>query len=264
MAIHVADVASLTPGAKAAAAVAGGVFTSSSDNALFTYLDASPNTNPVYTELVASGRYDWVAANTLVDWMDSLNDPRMPLYFEQNLGAGIYDGGVYGDNNQYSSFTHVTNSIQVADYKGILMTYSEVEFYLAEAAARGFIAGTPDTHYNTAITASIVDDWGGDTTMANAYLADTNIAWATAPGTYKQKIGLQSWIASYNRGLLGWTTWRRLDYPTLNLPTLSLSPVPTRYTYSAAEQTLNGASYSAAAAAIGGDEQTTKLFWDIY
>jgi hypothetical protein len=264
MAITVADVASLSPGTKAADAVAGGVLTSSADNAYFAYLSESPNTNQVWVELVASGRYDWVAANTLVDWMDSLNDPRMPYFFEQNLGPATYLGGIYGDNNTYSSCTHVTNTVQEPDYPGILLTYSEVQFYLAEAAARGFISGTPDTYYNAGITASIVDDWGGTNAEATAYLADPNITWATAPGTYKQKIGMQSWIASYDRGLNGWTTWRRLDYPTLNLPVLSNSPVPTRYTYPADEQTLNGANYSAAASAIGGDLQTTKLFWDIY
>jgi len=38
--------------------------------------------------------------------------------------------------------------------------------------------------------------------------------------------------------------------------------VPRRHTYAINEQTLNAASYAAAASAIGGDKLSTKLFWD--
>jgi hypothetical protein len=38
-------------------------------------------------------------------------------------------------------------------------------------------------------------------------------------------------------------------------------PVPTRLTYPISEQNLNH-NYTAASTAIGGDEQTTKFFWD--
>jgi len=37
-----------------------------------------------------------------------------------------------------------------------------------------------------------------------------------------------------------------------------------RYTYPSNEQNLNQQNYDAASQAIGGDEVTTKLFWDIY
>ncbi len=262
LAITVADVTALDPGGKVASAVAGGVMVASGDNATFTYLGESPNTNPIYVDLVASGRYDWVAANTIVDKMKALNDPRMPYYFEQNLGSGIYTGGIYGDNNAYAAYTHITTTIQEPDWRGLLMSYSEIQFYLAEAAARGFIPGSPETYYNAGITASIVDDWGGTSAEATAYLANPDVAYATAAGTDKQKIATQSWIASYDRGLIGWTTWRRLDAPTFNLPAITNKPVPFRYTYPSVEQTLNGTNYTAAAAAMGGDNQQSKIFWD--
>ena len=89
------------------------------------------------------------------------------------------------------------------------------------------------------------------------------VAYTTALGTNNQKIGLQSWIASYDRGLLGWTTWRRLDAPLFNPPPdLDNTDIPTRFTYPISEQTINGKNYKAASAAIGGDKLTTKLFWD--
>ena len=106
--------------------------------------------------------------------------------------------------------------------------------------------------------------WGGTAAEATAYLAQPNVAYATATGTWKQKIGTQSYIAFYTRGLEGYTQWRRLDFPILNLaPTISsYSEIPKRFTYPVNEQTLNEVSYKAAASAIGGDDLLTKLFWD--
>ncbi|MEY4012790.1 MAG: hypothetical protein RIT22_1914, partial [Bacteroidota bacterium] len=38
--------------------------------------------------------------------------------------------------------------------------------------------------------------------------------------------------------------------------------LPTRYTYPLNEPTLNKTNYDAAKTAMGGDTQTTKIFWD--
>jgi hypothetical protein len=145
------------------------------------------------------------------------------------------------------------------------MDYAETEFLLAEAAARGFVVvGTAETHYNNAITASITY-WGGTAADANAYLAQPGVAYTTAVGTYKQKIGTQAWLAYFQRGMTAWTTFRRLDFPVLLAPAFhveGIDKVPVRYTFAVSEQTLNFTNYSAAAAKIGGDTPLTRLFWD--
>jgi hypothetical protein len=41
-----------------------------------------------------------------------------------------------------------------------------------------------------------------------------------------------------------------------------VSAFPVRFTYPATEVNLNNANYTAAAASIGGDKVTTKIFWD--
>ena len=51
MAITVADVSALDPQGKISSAVSGGLLASSADNAVFKYLGASPNANPVYVLL---------------------------------------------------------------------------------------------------------------------------------------------------------------------------------------------------------------------
>jgi hypothetical protein len=145
-----------------------------------------------------------------------------------------------------------------------LFDYAEVEFLLAEAVERGYtVGGTAAQHYNNAVTASI-EDWGGTALDATGYLANPAVAYATAAGTWKQKIGIQSWIAYYNRGFEAWTQFRKLDYPLLVAPPDALSPFPLRFTYPIEEQTLNGDNWKAASTAIGGDAVDTKLFWDIY
>ncbi len=263
MGLRVADVPTLAAKSTAAikAAVSGGVFTSNADNASLSYASTTPNTNPVWVDLVQSGRSDFVVANTLVDKMNALNDPRRTAYFDENLGTGVFKGGPYGDNNSFPAYTHVSARIIDPTNAASLLDYSEVCFYLADAAERS-ISGTPATaasFYNKGITASF-DYWG--TPNAAAYLLNPAVNYTTASGTWKVKIGTQLWLAMYNRGYEAWTAWRTYDFPGFNLPAVSEDPVPTRYTYPINEQNLNKVNYNAASTAIGGDKQTTKLFWD--
>lgn len=244
-------------------AAAPHVFASSADNAAFPYLPSAPNNNPVSENInpLRTSREDYVPANTLVDAMNDLEDPRRARYFSQINGQ--YIGGEYGFTNSFSELSHVHDDIIELDFEALLLDYSEVEFLLAEAVERGFnVGGTAAAHYHAAITASF-DYWGAS--GAAAYLAKPEVSYATAAGDWKEKIGTQKWIALYNRGFDAWLEWRRLDAPNLTPPAvegLSLI-VPTRLIYPINEQTLNGANRDVAAAAIGGDESFTKLWWDI-
>jgi hypothetical protein len=194
--------------------------------------------------------------------MNDLEDPRRAFYFDQNLGTNTYEGGPYGENNSFTSYTHVGSRVIEQTNPASLMDFAEVSFYLADAAERS-ISGTPAqaaAFYNAGITASF-DYW--KTPNVAAYLLNPKVNYATAPGTWKVKIGNQLWLAMYNRGYEAWTAWRTYDIPGFNVAAISELPVPTRYTYPVSEQNLNSVNYNSAAAAIGGDEQTTKIFWDV-
>lgn len=246
-------------------------FTSNSDNALLVYGSSSPNTNPLYEDLVLSGRDDFIPANTVVDIMNSLNDPRRDVYFanpidtssEADVEKLAYVGGTYGVPSDIADYSHIADRIEEATFPGILLTYDEILFYLAEGAARGFNVGaTTEKLYNDAITASF-DFWKVPKDSVAIYLAKPSVAYSTAAGTWKQKIGTQEWIAYYTRGLEGYTSWRRLDFPILNPPPLTTyGQIPKRFTYPVNEQTLNKNNYTKASSEIGGDLLTTKLFWD--
>jgi hypothetical protein len=243
-------------------AAAPNVFTSNADNAAFQYLVAQPNNNPVSNSVtgVYSTREDYVAANTLVDIMNDLQDPRRKHFFTEVGGKFI--GGIYGFTNSYPDFSTVSQKVAAPDNPGLLLDYSEVRFLLAEALERGFaVGGTAQEHYSEAIKASI-RYWGGTDAEAAAYLAQPSVAYASAAGDWKEKIGTQKWIALYNRGYDAWVEWRRLDAPTL-LPPVAGLVVPLRMIYPVNEATLNGANKNAAAAAIGGDSSDTPLWWNV-
>lgn len=260
LALRYANVDDTKAAQMATEAIAAGVFESHADNASMTYEASAPNTNPIWEDLVQSGRADFVAANTLVDRMNSLDDPRRNDYFAQNLGAGVYDGGTYGANgNTQGNSTIYSERFEDPTLEGVILDYTEVEFLIAEAAARGYISEDAETHYNEAITSSILY-WDGTEAEANAYIAQPAVAYSQT--NWIEKIGVQKWIALYNRGFEAWSSWRKLDFPKLPNAAQSGLPVPLRFTYPVSEATLNGANWEAASSAIGGDEQQTPVFWD--
>ncbi|WP_264531371.1 SusD/RagB family nutrient-binding outer membrane lipoprotein [Flavobacterium sp. N502540] len=255
---------------------AAGGFTSNADNAKLPYMLNLPNTNPLYVDMVFSGRNDFVVAKPFVDKLVALNDPRKTPYFRPTYkdtdAAGDlitvtgYRGGIVGAKNSQSRFTHASDKIKAPDFSGTLLDYAEVEFLLAEASGRGVaVGGSIASHYNAAILASM-EDWGVSTADANAYLAQPAVAYATATGTWQQKVGEQAWYALFNRGFEGWTSTRRLDFPVLTPPATAdaaaAGQVPSRMAYPIREQTLNATNYTAASTSIGGDKLTTKIFWD--
>jgi len=272
MAIVTADVPSLGSKAKAEAAYAEGVIAAEADNTTMVYLGASPNTNPLYLDLVASGRHDFVATSTILDPMNAVSDPRLPLYYTQmdtssdGSGKMAYVGATYGTSSPYDNYSHLTSAIEVPSFECVIFSFDEVEFYLAEAAERGYsVGGDAESHYNAGITASI-KYWGGTDADATTLLANADVAYTTATGTWQEKIATQSWIASFNRGFNGWTTWRRLDFPALVVPPTPATEdgtIPVRFSYPVNEQTLNRANYESASSAIGSDKMITKLFWDV-
>lgn len=263
MAVTIADADNGYASARFAEANAK-AFSSNADNAEIHY-DAAPlaSTSPLYQALVASGRNDYVAANTIIDYMNALEDPRRDVYFDKH-SMEEYVGGVYGASSPYYDYAHVGAAMHQPTFPGTLISYVELEWYRAEAAARGW-GGEAKTHYDNAITASF--DWWGVSGVAD-YLAKPEVDFAQASvseGSEMNAIAKQAYLGLYERGFEAWTTFRRLDYPTLNVPPAANTTdgaTPRRFTYPVNEQTLNADNYYQAADAIGGDAMETKLFWD--
>jgi len=267
LALLIADTDPATATTKVQEAIATGVFQSNADNAVFTY-DASAvvNSNPVWQDLVNGTNLHYYSPsayfiNTLVGW----NDPRLPLLFTKDPN-GNYSGGIAGGGNSSSTLSSFSPLWLGATFPGDLLDYSETSFLLAEAVERGFgVSGTAATYYDSAVAASI-RYWGGSQADALSYLAQPAVAYATATGSWREKIGYQQWIAFANRNWDSWTGIRRLGFPDLNTvspPVAAVSTFPLRFYYPPAEQTSNSTNWAAAVKVLPGgqDVVTAKLFW---
>ncbi len=262
LAVRISEVDAAKATTMASEAITGGVFESNDDNATFAYLSAPPNTNPLWVDLVQSGRQDFIPADTSVDILNALADPRREVFYDDNMGPGVYIGGTYGQNAPYGDHTHLGDIFHEPDTPGVLMDYAEVSFLQAEAAELG-LAGSPadaEGFYNQGVTASF-DYWHVD--GAAAYLTNPDVAYTTASTSWQETIATQKWIALFNRGFEAWSTYRRYGFPALVIAPISQEMVPRRYTYPQDEPSVNGDSYAAAAAAMGGDLKSSRVFWDV-
>jgi hypothetical protein len=257
--ISIADQNATLAQSTVTSAINGGVFSSSADNCQFNYLSTSPNYNPLYANVIASGRHDYVAGKTIIDKMNSSLDPRISKYFEP-VGS-VFIGATIGTGASFSSKSNVGLFARTANTPGILLSYTEVAFYLTEVAAR-WNPTAANGAYNNAIVASM-NEWGVSSTLSSAYLTSHPYN----PSTWKQSIGNEAWIAMYNQPINSWNFYRRLDYPILIAPPTAISnaggKVPVRLTYPVKETTTNPTNWAAASVSIGGDNLTTKIFWDV-
>ncbi|MBT2620870.1 SusD/RagB family nutrient-binding outer membrane lipoprotein [Chryseobacterium sp. ISL-6] len=257
LAIALADVEPVLAKTYAEAAYTGGLFTEKADNFGLQTFPSGLLSNPVYQDVIQSGRNDFLPSNILVNFMNTNNDPRRAVWF--TTVANAYVGGVYGSQNVFNQYSHFTNVISGENAQGFLLDYAEIMFLRTEAAARGFaVGGTATTLYSQAIQASMTE-YNVDPTQASAFIA----AHPFDPINWKKSIGEQAWIAMFNKGFQAWNFTRRLDFPVFANPSGSLvEAVPVRMPYSDQEYLLNATNVKAAAAKIGGDKVSTKIFWD--
>lgn len=337
LAMNLADVDPATSKTAAEAAIASGVISSADESYALNFAGGTYN-NPVYDDLIASQRNDFVPTELVVNMMKTKGDPRIHSYFAENLvqasvvsaspntdgdlvvtmskelekaavgqkvykfdggskgsqeddtytlvgivksvtatevvltnttggfskdetiAFGYYEGGIFGALNPFGGKTHMSPMWLKPDAAAPYLSFVEVMFMKAEAAARGYsVGGTAADFYNMAITSSM------DSNMVDA--ANTTAYIAAHPydaGNWKKSIGEEAYIALFNQPFSAWLFSRRLDQPAfVNPPNSKLDGVPVRMPYSDQEYVLNKANVTAAASAIGGDKATTKLFWDV-
>ncbi|UQB67243.1 SusD/RagB family nutrient-binding outer membrane lipoprotein [Epilithonimonas zeae] len=87
MGLNLADVNPSKAKVLVESAYAGGVITSS--NALQFLFDNGQFSNPVYQNLVASGRNDFLPSNIYVNFLKANSDPRRIYYFGENLNRNL-------------------------------------------------------------------------------------------------------------------------------------------------------------------------------
>ncbi|MDR2237785.1 MAG: SusD/RagB family nutrient-binding outer membrane lipoprotein [Chryseobacterium sp.] len=257
LAVTLSDVDPALAKTYAEAAYSAGLFVDKNDNFGLQTFPSGLLSNPVYQDVIQSGRNDFVPSDVLVNFMNTTVDPRREAWFTKISNAFV--GGVYGGQNVFDNFSHFKSSISGENAQGFLLDYTEIMFLRTEAAARGFNVGsTPSALYEKAITASMTE-YGVDPADASTFIASNPYN----ASNWKKSVGEQAWIAMFNKGFQAWNFSRRLDFPVFQNPAnSSVKGVPVRMKYSDQEYLLNNTNVTKAAAKIGGDEVTTKIFWD--
>lgn len=243
----------------------GLLFSSNSDSAQLAYTSSQPDANPIYETIVFGTRGEYKVSSVLVEELNLLNDPRLGVFAQVN-NANAYVGNTPGVENpgNYNGFSSPGTKYLQPTLPGVILSYSQVELYLAEAALRGIIPGgitASDEHYRAGITANMMFN---DVSASNiaSYLSQPSLDYSNL-ATGKEKIGLQMWFTLYGQGLEAWTEWRRTGYPALSPVVDAAIPViPKRFYYSTDEQSVNQANYQAAVALLSnGDSMESKVWW---
>ncbi|MCW1953285.1 MAG: SusD/RagB family nutrient-binding outer membrane lipoprotein [Flavobacteriia bacterium] len=263
MALRIADVNAATAQAKFNEAMPG-VIGSVSENINYPYLSEDTNDNPWQDRFET--REDYALSDVFTNHLNTFNDPRITEFAELPATGGDYTGVPYGvasPNVLQANVSFIDSDIiyDGTSRGGVIYSYAQIAFSIAEASVRGWTSESAADWYEKGIQASM-DQWGISEANASAYLAQDAVKFNSDKAM--EQIATEKWVALFLQGSEAWAEWRRLDYPQLSPApdALSGNGIPVRYGYSANVASLNEANYNAAVSAQGADNQDTKLWWD--
>lgn len=255
------------------------IFGGVADNAVYTYSASSPDQFPLHTTRIGSFN-EFRASKTLLDTLKALNDPRMPIFFRPTPdtetdpipefvglpnGLNDVDALQYNGGPQFQSrigtlyFEQAISTSGLSIAKGVVMTYAELQFLLAEAAEKGLIAGDAKTFYEQGVKGSF-NFYGLD--VPAGYFDLPEVAYTGSQQEKLSKIGFQKWVSLFFQGLEAWFDWRRTGIPALKPgpSNQNNNMIPVRFRYPIIEQSLNEASYKAAVQRQGPDDLNSKMW----
>lgn len=248
-------------------ALVGTMFTSNADSAQLAYLANNPDANPIFETIVFGNRAEYKISDVLVTVMTG--DPRLLVYAGENA-----DGNIVGKPAGYSDlpndalgFTYANISPLGDKYldpqlPGVIMSYAQLQFLMAEAANEGKISGgiaAAKTYFDNGIIANF--EFNG-LSSGGSYAGGFSFA---NQADARQKIATQMWIALFGQGFETWTEWRRTGIPALT-PAVEagISTIPTRMFYPTTQVSLNKDNYDTAKGMLNnGDNLDSKLFWTL-
>jgi len=257
------------------------IFTGNGDHAVYTYKSTNPDQFPQFS--ARSGSFnEFRASKTLVDFLDSVADPRKAIFFRPTPASAGKDTAIirgipnglddvtaqtyYGGQQNHSPVGRLFYEESITPQgltiaKGVIMTYAELQFLLAEAAEKGLIGGSAETYYTNGVNASY--SFYGLTPAAD-YFTNPRVAYTGSQAEKLEKIGNQKWVSLFFQGLEAWFDWRRTGFPVIQpaVDNQNNDLIPVRFIYPIVEQALNGVNRDAAVARQGADNINTKM-WTI-
>jgi hypothetical protein len=200
--------------------------------------------------------------NTLNGW----GDPRLAKW--ATTVAGVYVGipSGYAPGNQQERQSYYLAALKNEPLTGNILSYAEVQFMLAEAVIKGYAtpATTAKTYYENGVTNAITN-WA--LTLPAGHLTKPGIIWNDAETLAQkmEKIITQKYYTFFFTDFQSWFEHRRTGFPNLPVgPGVQNNGImPTRFVYPVSVQSLNQVNYTAAVAAMGGDNMQIKVWWDV-
>ena len=264
-------------------AISGGVMQSNADIVYFQH--AATPLSSQNGSAAGFAQDDQVRlSHTFVDFMQTRNDPRLPILAARKRDGSNNYGDIKGlpnglDANLLLQLTGENDTNGYAEPSAIVkdlaapmfwQTYAEVEFMLAEAAERwGLAGGDPEPHYNAGVRAAMkmLEIYGSEAVIDDADIDAYLLANPFDVTNAIEQINTQYWAATFLNDYETFSNWRRTGFPVLvpvNYPMNATNgTIPRRLTYTESEAVNNPDNYAAAIAAQGPDIMTTRVWWDL-
>jgi len=267
------------------AAMAQPLLESNADNAAVPTFNNATNANvhPILNHFLAGSPDLKYLADAFVTKLVSTNDPRLPRIAQPSVnsvkaGTPAYKGigvaltdailkTIIKDDYSTASTATFFNRTYSPAIPCIVMSFSDVSFYKAEAALEGWgaTAEQAEGFYQAGVRAALAQEPYNISTVPATFAEQLSFTGLTKEQKL-EKIGTQKWIQLFGRSYEAFTEWRRMGYPTLapgpNAGSTN-GTIPRRTIYSSREALLNEANYKAASARLPkGDTYVSKVWWD--
>lgn len=267
------------------------ILESNADNVALTYTGSFPNEFPLVPLKI--GDFDAVAiADASVDVMEAYNDPRLNRFarpnsddFNADFDEEAFIGAVNGQGEsctkagasrlgvQYYNYPNLTQASELGlpMAEGIILTYPELQFTLAEAVTKGWIEGDVESYYTEGIRASMEYNQVELSPFGYADFMDfyenSGVAYSAVTDIWEQK-----WLALFFHGMEPYFEVRRWYHEGGdsfdNIPFLSAScgnlnnnQLPLKFLYPGEEQSLNAINYDEVINRIGGSNDQNARMW---
>ncbi len=272
-----------------AAVAAGALMESNADNAALTYTGSFPNEFPLVP--LKEGDFDAVVlSSNAYDVLSGSDDPRLYVYARpvnadvvaaDPTAVPVYDGAENGletgtcdksgSRLGYAYYNYPNHLSAGTMAEGIIMTYAEQQFLLAEAAHKGWISEDAGALHKSGVEASM-DYYGADFSMTA--WTDFEEFYGQSGAAYNNDLGSireQKWLAMYFTGLDNYFElrrwyveengqWANLSFASAPCLNTNGDALPMRFLYPGNEESLNPENYQAALAAMGGNTQNVKMW----
>jgi hypothetical protein len=273
------------------------VFASNAESAVLKWTGGTVTTDPYTSPYAISLRENDFTIPSMANFfmlkLNDWDDPRIDISAKygantrNRLGIaagqsgfiGIESGYLAGEREQRQSYFYAFStsefSLQKNPLTGLIMNYAELQFILAEAAAKGWITGSAETYYHKGI-ANAIHYWvpNFSTDIAGSeftnYITNAGIGWdntlpldATTGDSKMERIHIQKYYSMFLADFQQWFEYRRTGHPILpkGEGLKNGGNMPSRMNYPLYVQSANPTNYSKAVAQMGGDDINTRVWW---